>query len=148
MGVIPSTASSSTSTRVLTVSKTVAFSGAAGNGAVGSVSLFTVTGEALIVRLVPFCTEDLVGAAGISLGVTGSTTLFIAATTATDIDNGEFWFDTAPDPNGTVLPAALKDIVVTDDIILTITSANITDGTIRFDIAYLALSSDCVVAAA
>lgn len=123
--------------------KTVAFSGAAGNGAVGAVNLFTVTGSVLIRRITARCTEDLAGAtATLALGVTGSTALFIAATTATDIDTGEFWLSTTPAATGLALPAALQNIVVDADIILTVATANITDGTIEFTVEWTPLSSD------
>jgi len=124
--------------------KTVAFDGAAGNGAVGSVALFTVTGEVIVLYLMPYCSEDLVSAGGgtLALGVTGNTSLFIAATTATAIDNGEFWTSTVPTANGVAVPSALKDIAITDNIIGTVATGDITDGTIRFDCYWIPLSSD------
>lgn len=128
-------------------SKTITFDGATGTGEVGEVPIFTVTGEALILALVPFCTTLLDGAtATLALGVTGSTALFIAATTATDIDADEFWVDTAPDPNGIAVPAALKDIAIAQDIIGTVATANITAGALRIDVYYIPLSSDGLVA--
>lgn len=131
--------------------KTITFTGAANLGAVGAVPLFTVTGEVLIERLVPFCTTLLTEAAPtatLALGVTGSTALFIAATTATAIDADEFWVDTAPDPNGIALPAALKDIVITDNIIGTVAAQAVNSGVIRFDVYWTPLSSDGNVVAA
>lgn len=130
-------------------SKTIAFTGAANLGAIGNVPLFTVTGEVLINAIVAFCTEDLAGAtATLALGVTGATALFIAATTGTDIDLGEFWVDTVPDPNGVALPAAVKEIVITDNIVGTVATAAISDGTIRWDCYWRPLSSDGLVVAA
>jgi len=129
-------------------SKTLALTGAAGLGLSGSnIPLFTVTGEVLIVAIVPFCTEDLASAGGgtLALGVTGSTALFLAATVATVIDVGEFVVNTTPVANGVALPAAFKDIVITDNIIGTVATADITDGTIRFDVLYIPLSSDGLV---
>lgn len=129
-------------------SKTVTFTGAAGVGAVGTVALFTVTGEVLIDRIVPFCSTNLAGAtATLALGVTGSAELFIAATTATDIDAGEFWVDTAPDANGIALPAALKDIVITDSILATVAVADITGGVLRVDVYWRPLAGGSLVAA-
>src|SRR3990167_10262985 len=95
------------------VTTTVTFTGAANLGEVGAVPLFTVTGEVLIERIVPFCTVNLTEAAPtatLALGVTGSTGLFIAATTATDIDANTFWVDTGPDANGIAVPSSLTDI--------------------------------------
>jgi hypothetical protein len=132
------------------VSKSVTFTGAANLGAVGAVPIFTVTGEVQIVALIPFCTTLLTEAgatATLALGVTGSTSLFIAATNAVDIDANEFWVDTAPDPNGIALPAALKDIVITDNIIGTVAAQNVTAGVIRFDCIWRPLSPDGLVVA-
>jgi hypothetical protein len=123
--------------------KTVTFTGAANLGAVGTVPLFTVTGQILVVTLVPFCTTLLAGAtATLALGVTGNTGLFVGATTATDIDADEFWVDTAPDANGIALPAALKDIVITDNIIGTVAVAAVSSGVMDFYLHYVPLSSN------
>jgi len=131
-------------------SKNLAFTGAAGLGAVGNVPLFTVTGEVLLLAVVPFCTESLVSAGGgtLALGVTGSTVLFIAATTGTDIDLGLFWIDATPDANGVAVPAALQNIAITDNIVGTVAVGAITDGTIRVDLWWRPLSPDGLVVAA
>src|SRR3990167_4013531 len=103
--------------------KSVTFTGAANLGAVGAVPLFTVTGEVLVRAIAGFCTTNLTEAAPtatLALGVTGSTALFVAATTATAIDANLFWVDTVPDANGGALPAACKDILITDNIIGTV----------------------------
>ena len=131
------------------ISKTITFTGAAGVGAVGAVPIWTVTGEVLVIALVPFCTVLLTEAAPtatLALGVTGSTSLFVAATTGTAIDANEFWVDTAPDANGIALPAALKDIAITDNIIGTVAAQAVDSGAIRFDLLWVALSSDGLVA--
>lgn len=137
---------------LVTVHKTVTFTGAAGAGATGTaVSVFTVTGEVLVVALVPFCTTNLGEAAPtavVSLGVTGSTALFIANTNSVDIDANEFWIDATPDANGIALPAALKDIVITDNIIVTPATQNTNAGVIRFDLIYMPLSTNGLVVAA
>lgn len=137
--------------RLQRATASVAFDGTAGKGASaggGNVPIFTVTGEVLVVALVPFCTENLVSAGGgtLALGVTSAPTLFIAATTGTDILINKFWIDTSPDANGVALPAALKDIILTDNIVGTVGTADISDGTIRVDCYWLPLSSDGNVA--
>ena len=134
---------------IIRMRKEITFTGAADLGAIGNVPLFTVTGEVLIAVMVPFCTTTLVGAtATLALGVTGATTLFIAATTATLILINNFWMDTAPDPNGVAVPAALKDIAITDNIVGTVGTAAITAGVIRIDGYWIPLSSDANVVAA
>ena len=129
-------------------SVTVTFTGEATLGAVGAVPLFTVTGEVLVERLVPFCTVNLTEAAPtatLALGVTCSTTLFVAATTATNIDANTFWVDTGPDANGIAVPAALKDIAITDNIIGTVGAQAVDAGAIRFDLWWRPLSGDGMV---
>lgn len=136
---------------MITVHKTITFDGTAGLGLAGTaVPIFTVTGEVLVVALVPFCTTLLTesgATATLALGVTGSTALFIAATNSVDIDANEFWVDTTPDANGIALPAALKDIVITDNIIATPAVTNTATGVIRFDLVYIPLSTDGAVVA-
>lgn len=127
--------------------KTITFTGAAGLGAQGAVPIFTVTGQVIVVALAPFCTVNLVGAsATLSLGVTGATTLFIASTTAADIDADEFWIDATPDASGIALPAATKDIAIATNIIGTVGTADITAGAIRFVCYWMPLSSNGNVA--
>lgn len=134
---------------VQTARKTVTFTGAANLGAVGAVPIFTVTGDVLVVRLVPVCTVDLTEAlatATLALGVTNSTALFVAATTATAIDAGEFWVNTTSQADGFALPAALKDILVTQNIIGTVATQAVNGGAIRFDCHWIPLSADGNVA--
>ena len=130
--------------------KTLTYTGAADLGAIGNVPLFTVTGEVLIVAIVPFCSTDLVGTTATQvLGVTGNTNLFVLITTATDIDAGDFWVDATPtEVGGIALPAALKDIVITDNIVGTVATAAITAGVIRYDVYWMPLSSGSSVVAA
>lgn len=77
-----------------------------------------------------------------ALGVTGSTALLIAATTATDIDVDEWWVDATPDSAGIAVPAGLKDIAVSASVIATVAVADISDGTIVFDVWWLPLSAN------
>ena len=139
--------------RIRREQKSLTFTGAAGLGAIGTFALFTVTGEVLIVALVPFCTVDVGVDAGtfvasMQLGVTGATNLLIATTPAADIDANEFWVDSTPDANGVAVPAGLKDIAITADITGEVTSTGtqkVNAGTIRFDLYWLPLSSDGLV---
>jgi hypothetical protein len=85
--------------------------------------------------------------ATIALGVTGSTSLFIAATTGTVIDAGEFWIDTTSRANGFALPAALQNIVITDNIIGTVGAQAVNAGVIRFDVWWRPLTGGTIVAA-
>jgi hypothetical protein len=131
-------------------SKLLTFTGAANLGAAGTAAtVFTVTGEVLVVALVPVCTVNLTEAgatATVALGVTGSTALFVAATDSVEIDAGEFWVDTGPDANGIAVPAALQNIAITDNIIVTCATEDTDAGAIRFEIYWLPLSSNAAVA--
>src|SRR3989304_4301332 len=133
-------------------SKEITFTGAAGLGAVGNVPLFTVTGEVLVVYLVPYTVLTLTEAlatATLALGVTNLTSLFIAATNAVNLLTGEFWTEAtgggAAKP-GCAVPAALKDIAITSNIVGTVATQAVNGGTLRFDVYYLPLSSDGLVA--
>lgn len=128
--------------------KTLTFDGGSGTGEAGAVPLFTVTGEVLVALLCSYCSVNVAsaGAPTLLLGVTGDTDLFIASTTALDIDAGDFWVSDTPTANGMAVPAALKDIAITDNIIATVGVADITGGTIRFDLYWMALSPSSNVA--
>ena len=128
--------------------KSVPFTGAANLGATGTTTTyFTVTGEVLIEKIVPFCTVDLTESGAVSqvsLGVTGSVSLFIGVTDTDLIDANEFWVDATPDANGIALPAALKDIVITDNILVDCTGAvsNVNGGALRIDVWWRPLSDN------
>ncbi len=128
------------------VIKSIGFNGQAGSGAVGAVTVFTVTGEIEIARIVPLCTTSLTeaapGGATISLGVTGRPTLLIAATTVLDVDQGAFWVNATPQFNGIALPATVKEVVITDNIIATIANAAVDSGAIRFTLIWRPISAD------
>lgn len=128
--------------------KTVTFSGAAGNGAVGSVSLYTVTGDVLVVVFAT-CSEDLVSAGGgsIEVGISGNTAGLIAQTTATAIDNNEAWTDATPTTIEAVVTSP-RIIANGQDIIATVGTGDITDGTLNFYCLWRPLSSTGLVEAA
>lgn len=135
------------------VRKSMTYSNAAGSGAIGTVTLFTTTGAIVIELMSARCTSDLTtsGAATIQLGVTGTANLIIDATTATSIDNGTIWNDTSPNTNAgelAVIGATIHPAIIRADIINTIGTANITGGTIVYDIWYRPVSADGALVAA
>ena len=134
------------------VIKSITFT-AGGTGAAGTeTDLFTVTGDVIVVAIIPFCTTNLTQSAGtpdLALGANNDTNLFVSATTATDIDANDFWVDASPtEVGGVALPAALKDIVITDNISCIVGGTNNIDaGVIDFTVYWLPISTDGNVAA-
>lgn len=129
-------------------SKSITFTGAANLGAVGNVPLFTTTGEVLVVYLVPFTVLTLTEAlatATLALGVTNTTGLFIAATNAVNLTTGEFWTEATGGGTaeaGIALPAALKEIAISSNIVGTVAAQAVNGGTLRLDVYWRPLSSN------
>ena len=132
--------------------KTIALDGTAGNGAETSdVTVFTITGRVFIHQIVAFCTESLLSAGGgtLALGVVADTDAFLGSITATNLDTNDWWTAATGTPAGAVTygfqttsdasTSALSKAVATD-IIITIGTADITDGTIVFDVIYTPLT--------
>ncbi len=126
--------------------KTITFDGTVNLGqAASNTTLFTVTGEVLVKAIAGFCTTPLTeGAptATLSLGVTGAVALFIPATDSVQIDADEFWIDTSPDGNGIALPAGLKDILITDDILIAAAVQDTDGGVLRVDCQWTPMSAN------
>ena len=100
----------------------------------------TVTGSVLLTHLTARCNVDLAGAsATIEMGVAGNTAALIAQTTATQIDDGEFWQDTSPELG---VSPAITDKAVEGNIILTVGTADITAGELEIVGYWLPLSND------
>ena len=134
--------------------KTVAFTGGAGLGQVGTVALFTVTGAALV-KLSCVCTESLVEGVGggtLEVGINGATAVLIAQATSTDIDAGDVWHDAAPDAAielASVLDATAYVILGNgQDIYATVGTQAITDGTLVFNAFWTPLTDTSLVVAA
>lgn len=129
--------------------KTRAYTGASGLGAIGAATLFTVTGD-VIIQLFGICTESLAGAtATIEAGVSGNTPGIIEQTTATNITANKIWRDNSPGTGVEDVPTGLfKAVAQGLDIIETIATANVTDGTIIFYCFWRPLSTDGNVVAA
>lgn len=128
------------------VSKSIEYDGTAGKGnASETITLFTVTGDVLVIAF-GVCSEDLVGATTLEVGVTGATAALIAQTTATNIDTGMVWIDATPDETQ-ALPGSF---ILTNgaDIIETIGGADVTDGTINHYCIWRPLNSTGNVVAA
>lgn len=129
--------------------KTVAFDGSAGNGAQGTVALFTVTG-AVAVQLYPVrCTENMAGVnATLDYGVTGVGGRFTNTTpvTATGLTAGTWWdIGVGAKTGAAPVEDPLSQIAtwaVSANLIGTVATADITNGTLVYCVRWLALSSD------
>ena len=119
------------------VEKTVTFDGGTENG-IGDedgtnnpYTLLSVTGTVEL-SIIALCSTNLAGnTATVELGTSADTAELIAQTTATDIDAGEIWHDASPD-SSVELTSVAKRYIVNDDVILTVGTANVTAGVIKF----------------
>lgn len=124
--------------------KTVTFDGGSGSGATGTVAVATVTGGVLFTVLSARCTTSLTSSGGtLELGTASNTAGLIEQTTASDIDDGDWWQNSTPDVN--VSPAILNQFVE-QNLILTVGSADVTAGVLEIIGYWLPLSSDGDVA--
>ncbi len=133
------------------VRNTIAFDGSAGNGAVGTVAMFTVTGTVWIAAFMAECTENLTeggATATIAVGVSGVTTELLAAVDAVDLDNTELWTDGLI--SGGILQAAAADIdvICKADIFATVAVDSVDDGTLVFDLWYRPVTDNGAVVSA
>ncbi|MDD5109493.1 MAG: hypothetical protein PHC29_08380 [Candidatus Omnitrophica bacterium] len=140
--------------------KTITFAGGTTDawgddgGALDGAAIFTVTGVVQI-KLIGECTTNLTGdTATVEVGITGATAIFMAQSTATDIDAGDIWInDTTPATYfivGEEQAAAdnLPEYILNgNDIILTVTTANVTAGVIDFFALWKPISDDGSVVA-
>lgn len=112
-------------------------------------TLFTVTGD-VILRVFGICKTNLASAAAanVEVGVSGSTSKFIATTVATAIDANEIWHDASPDASIEADSVSVAYIVSNgQDVILT-PSAQVDSGVIDFYCQWRPLSSNADVVSA
>ncbi len=145
--------SPSTTSKIRRTPKSLTFTGAAGVGAVGSVTLYTVTGDVWLHGLIIKCTTNLTEAgatATMALGTVNQTSRFIAATNAVDIDANELWVSTTPTPYSLDLPDAMQAVIIVqgDDIIITVGAQNVNGGVIECVALWEPISTDGSLVAA
>lgn len=132
----------------LITKKSQTFSNVAGGGAVGTVALFTVTGV-VYASIVGYCGTDLVGAATLEVGVTGSTAVMLAQIAdATTLDVGELYADATAAKFKAISATVPPKVIVTTDIFATVGSTNITAGQVDFYCIWNPISNDGNVTAA
>lgn len=117
------------------------------DGTGNPLTLFTVTGT-VAVKLFGICTVDLAGAsATLEVGTALSTAGLIAQTTATDIDANEIWHDATPDAS-IELSSVATEKIVSQNIIETAATANITSGNIYYICSWYPLTPNANVVSA
>lgn len=110
-------------------------------------TLFNVKGVVRM-RILAKCTVNLVGAgATLEVGTALSTAGLIAQSTATDIDANEIWHDATPD-SSIEATTVLAEKVVSQNVIQTVATANITAGSITYSCIWYPLSENAMVTAA
>lgn len=115
--------------------------GSAGNGAIGTVTLFTC-GFVIIRDIFAVPEGNLTGAtATVALGVTGATSAFNAATVATTLTTGTAWISGAAVASAAQSAAAQNYVIGGNcNIIVTIAVAAVTGGQMNFTVVYDTIS--------
>lgn len=140
------------------VRKTVTFTGAAGLGAVGTVTVFTTTGDVEVGMCLGKCTTDLTeggATATVKLGTAADTSAFIDQANATAIDADEFWgvggtpsraINTVV--NGVVAMGTGEAIAINQNVIITVGAQAVTGGVITFTCRWRPISVGATLVAA
>ena len=128
---------------------------AGSTGAIGTTTLFTVTGDVMVNWITAKATTGLTsgGAPTWSLGVTGNTALlFNNGPNVTGWSTGK-WYDRGTPTYATggaimmesAITSGVGGIAISADIVQTIASATITGGVVRWYLQYIPLSGDGLV---
>jgi hypothetical protein len=140
----------------LTTKKTITFAGATadawGNdgGALDGAAIFTVTGLVFF-QVIADCDTFLTGAtATVEVGITGDTAIFMPTETATQIDAGQIWLNSAS--NDTYFEGGAEQEAVAgnipkyilngNDVLLTVTTADVETGVLDFYAIWTPISDD------
>jgi len=120
------------------------FTAVADLGAQGAVPLFTITGQVFVHRISGYILTSCVGASGtLALGVTGSTSLFIAATAVAQLATATpNWNTTTTTAGGGLIVAGSKEVLIGADIIGTVATTDFSAGKIRITVIYTPFSDD------
>ena len=110
-------------------------------------TLFNVSGTVRM-RILAKCSVDLVGnSATLEVGTALNTAGLIAQTTATAIDANEIWHDATPDAS-VEATTVLAEKIVSQNVIQTVATANITAGKITYTCIWYPLSENAEVTVA
>lgn len=127
---------------IRTVRRTITFDGTAGKGVVGTVAVFNVTGAILCKGIAAVCKVDLAGAtATVEVGTASDTDGLIAQATATGIDAPKVYVSASPS-NLPTLALAAVDKIVSEDVNITVATADVTAGQLEITMLYIPLSGN------
>lgn len=127
----------------LTANKSITYV-AGTTGAVGTTTLFTVTGTVAL-NVFALCTTDLAGSGTIEVGTATSTASLCDQQSATAIDNHELWNNAVIAAGGQVSGGFH---VINEDVIQTIATNTVSGGILNYYCLWTPLSSDGNVVAA
>lgn len=128
--------------------KTRTYTGAAGLGATGATTLFTVTGSVLV-RVLGCCTVTIVGAGTLEVGIPGNTASLLAQiANATNLAAGQSYLDATPSTVEAVTMTSPFVIAGGQDVTETIGTTALTAGSVDFYCFWRPLSADGNVVAA
>ncbi len=128
---------------------TITFDGSAGSGAVGDVTVFTLTGRVWVVGVTAFCSTGLSeggATATVQLGTAAKDGALIAVVNAVDIDTNEWWMDGTPAEEVVQMDGAQVDALISSDIVVKVTSQAVSGGVIVFDAWYIPITDDGALA--
>ena len=132
--------------QIMTITKTITFTGGAGAGAIGQVPVFSFSGLVHCVKLIPYCTVDLVSSGGtISLGHSLTVNALIAVTTASTVDAGMYWLTATPNNKFITIPALLFNAIYKASMTIDVLTADVTAGTLVFYMEYYPIVPGAVV---
>lgn len=118
---------------------------ATGNGAVGAIDIFSVTGTVAL-KMIGKCTTTLTIQAGstIKIGTALTTAGLITQTNSDAIDVNELWHDASPDAS-VELTSVMNKNIVSQNVIQTVGSDTIDTGVILFMGFWYPMSNDGLV---
>ena len=125
--------------------KTLTFFGLAGAGTVGAIRLFNVTGLNKV-RLLATCDTTLTSATGtVAVTATGSALPLLISTAASIIPSNGIW-TSATVSTPALINSSFTEFIINDaPIVLTIGTANVTGGVLKFHLTVQPMSSDAKV---
>jgi len=141
------------------VRKTIAFDGSAGNGAVGTVLVFTITGRVAVQWVSAQCTENIVDAGGgtpavMAMGVVDGESWIYSQLEPDGLPSGSFWTTIGGwSVAAGMVPYTIGDsftgsgpLAIVGNVIITVENEAITDGTLVIDFWYFPMTDDGALA--